>query len=92
MYDFHSLSLQTLLKVARRAQLIDDSRMTDWVVILSIDDENLVMNHSNAHFFLQGLIHGSARIQRLAGIEMEEETRSTRSAPEAAFHQTLIGD
>lgn len=65
MYNLNSFSLETLIQICRQAALIDECRMTDWVVVLKMDSEELVMNHANAHVFLQGLIRGSFQRQKL---------------------------
>lgn len=89
MNDLTSLSLKALMRVATHTNLVDDCRMTEWVVILRIDELEIVLNHDKAHVFLQGLIRGSLRQQQLAegGLRKKGDSGSVPWASEVQRHQ-----
>lgn len=60
MYDLNSLSLDALLKISMKTELLTRFRTTEWVVVMSVVDREIIMNHGNALIFLQGLIYGAA--------------------------------
>lgn len=83
MHDLNSFSLDTLIKIAHDACLVERYRTTEWVVVLVLRGRELVMNHGNARIFLQGLIYGACmQVGRSAQavVERDEWTGTTFSA------------
>lgn len=78
MYDLNGLSLAALLDAAMEADIVEQFHLTEWVVVLRVGTSELVMNHANAHVFVQGLMHGSAQRRKL---EEDRKARAPRLAP-----------
>ena len=66
MNEQDTFPLDALIRLAKQTHLIDDYRKTEWVVVLEIDGDELVMNHAYAQVFLQGMVRGALRTQQLA--------------------------
>ena len=88
--DRNNFQIESLMRIAKETSLIDDCRMTDWVVILTIENVDVIMNHDKAQVFLQGMIRGSLRERKLAS-ERRPRHWSGSSLRAMESHLSLIG-
>lgn len=91
MHDLTSFPLDALIRVVKRTNLVDDCRMTEWVVILRIEDVEFVLNHAKAHVFLQGMIRGSLRQQQLSENRLEQSGDGASASWANELHRRQIG-
>lgn len=60
MHNLRSVSLDTLLKLSQRVNVVDRYERTETVVHLVIDGCELYLRRADARFFLQGVLYGVA--------------------------------
>lgn len=65
MPDYSHASLEQLIRDVLARRLVDRHHMTEWVVVLYLSDLEIVLNHPQAHVFLQGLLHGADHTTRI---------------------------